>query len=142
MIYIDPLQTGGDSINPNITYGELDKNNIHSAIMEVMGSRYREILTCYAVLPFIMPGLIWIDESVSSKRKPSLEEATIKKGTAMLVRIDERTPDIVDIEVIRDRDNSTMFTLNNEEYTSIYKKLKGRTTECTNSLVPPQGYLR
>lgn len=111
-----------------ITNTQASDSPLKEALEVIFGTKYRDIITCYTVNRFKMPGLLWGTAGGADAQPPSIEAAHVKKKAACFVRIDERTPNVIDIEVIGSSEDSSsssrMFTLNNEEYKSIRHYLK------------------
>mgnify|MGYP007100054194 CR=1 FL=1 len=107
-------------------------NTLHSdaplkdALEVIFGTKYRDIVTCYTTKAFKMPGLIWGTAGRKDAVPPTTDGASVRKGAACFVRIDERTPNVIDIEVIGNYagNDSRMFTLTNAEYKTIRYNLK------------------
>lgn len=116
-------------------------------IKVILGASYRDIILAAASSAFIMPGRLWgsfdnpgnPDETTSQKVLRKIHE-----GTPLIVRIDERTPDRIDIERIlpggseTDPENpaSVVFSLTNAEYAVVYEKIV-EIGGLNNRLVPP-----
>jgi hypothetical protein len=104
----------------------------------IFGVRYRDIVPAIAKEAFSMPGLVWGDAGGADAKPGTKLQHHVNKDAKMLVRIDERTPEVIDIEVMTSNHSSTMFVLNRSQYCSIFKKLK-ESTPCQqlNRLLPP-----
>lgn len=92
----------------------------------IFGTKYRDIVPCYTTKAFKMPGLLWGTAGRADADAPSLEASKVQLKAPCFVRIDERTPNVIDVEVMGSWNGreSRMFTLTNLEYRSIRPFLK------------------
>jgi len=108
-----------------ITATDASNTTLKDCLHIIFGVKYRDIVPCRALNAFKMLGLAWGDAGILDATRPDARQASVKKGAAMFVRIDERMPNRIDIELIhKGKHNSTMFTLTNEEYRQILPDLK------------------
>lgn len=105
----------------------------------IFGTKYREITPANTTSAFAMPGLMWGSAGLVDAKKPSKEQAHIKKGSCLFVRIDERTPDRIDVELCTIPEK--MFTLTNEEYKQIRPYLK-EIEGCNKQALEPPSFMR
>lgn len=131
-----------------------DKMNYGERISFLMGASYRDVVMAVAIEPFQMPGRKWGDvdgENPSDLIPGGPMDTRILKGTPLMVRIDERMPNRIDIErcddskivgidkngnPVRERQPTRIFSLTNSEYKTIYTKLK-EIAGLNERLVPP-----
>lgn len=122
---------------------DTEATHIKEALELIFGTKYRDIVACYTTKEFKMPGLLWGTAGRLDADAPSLEAAKVNKKAACFVRIDERTPDVIDVEIMgpyNGRD-SRMFTLTNAEYRKIrgfLKELEG----CPKQALEAPDYMR
>lgn len=105
----------------------------------IFGTHYREITPAKATVAFKMPGLIWGSAGVVDAKPPTVEQALVKRNSSLFVRIDERTPNRIDIEVCTIPEK--MFTLTNQEYKAIRPYLK-ELDGCNKQSLEPPTYMR
>ncbi len=85
-----------------------------------LGLKYRDIYFCKCDEPFTMPGL----EQISGpKFQPGTVNREVKRGQSVLVRIDKRTPELVDVDLNIGEDVRT-FRLTTAEYQLIAEKVE------------------
>lgn len=126
-----------------VTNTQATDSPLKEALEVIFGTKYRDIVTCYTVSRFKMPGLLWGTAGGSDAQPPSIEAAHVKKKAACFVRIDERTPNVIDVEVMGNPDgnsSSRMFTLTNQEYKSIRHYLK-ELEGCPNQALDAPNYM-
>lgn len=118
-------------INPLIK--EMSHSSKEDAVLELLSVKYRDIVLAVADVSFTMTGMVW-DTTSTDQRMPTIVESKIHQGTTLLVRLDERMPERIDIER---PDKNIIFSLTNSEYSLIYKYIK-EVTGCDIRLEPPQ----
>lgn len=69
--------------------------NYEEKLEVFFGTKVRDIVPCYALMDFKINGLLQLPGEM---RPPLISEQTIPFGTPLFVRIDERTPDRVDVQ--------------------------------------------
>jgi hypothetical protein len=121
----------GDEPNEKMTFGQ--------RIGFIFGAEHRDVVMAVAVEEFKMPGQKWVGESFNSLGPSGPLDSRILQGTPMMVRIDERMPGRIDIELCDDR-TGTVFTLTFAEYQTIYVKLK-EVSGCNERLMPPGTFI-
>lgn len=71
------------------------KLNKEEAIELLFGIKERDIIPCYAAVGFKIEGLV---KEPGVHRPPLKQECEVRKGEALFIRIDERTPNRIDIQ--------------------------------------------
>lgn len=103
---------------PLFNLPSLDRLSMEERKELIFGTKHRDIIGVVSVDNFKMPGMV---VNVGEWRTPTFREQNISTGTLLLVRIDERMPDRIDIEIL---DKDLVFHLTYYEYKSIRHFLK------------------
>ena len=106
-----------------ITSTQATDKPLKECLETIFGTMYRDIVPARATKSFAMPGLMWGDAGLVDAAKPTTDQAHIRVEAALFVRIDERMPNRIDIELAVG-EHGRMFTLSNVEYRSIRPYLK------------------
>ncbi len=135
----DPLEEHGRMSEGTKTSTLEDGRSDQECIDIIFGAKYRDIVPAYALKVFTMPGVLHAEGGIRGAKKGTIIDHHVKAGAKLLVRIDERTPDLIDVELMVGNFSSRMFSLTNSEYKSIISKIK-ETRSCmkrVNRLLPP-----
>ena len=95
------------------------------------GTKYRDIVPCVAKVEFLMTGPV---VNGAFCREATGHEKSIAVGVPLMVRIDSRTPNMIDVERC---DTGVMFRLNSAQYRTIWDKLE-ELESCNERLEPPE----
>ena len=114
-----------------------EKMSFSDRINFIFGSSHRDVVLAIATVNFTMPGVMWVQDQVTELLAPGPMDARILVGTTLAVRIDERTPDRIDIERC-DSEKGVTFTLTKSQYLVIYKYMR-EVAGCNERLDPPLG---
>lgn len=117
-------------IKPLMNVIELRRLDMRKRLDLIFGTDHRHILYARAEENFLMPGNLIYGAVIDA---PSPDNKVILKGDRMLVRIDDRTPNRIDIEVLK---TGLVFLLTKRHYSEIVCKLKGNK-KCRISLKYP-----
>lgn len=99
----------------------------------IFGSEHRDVVPAVAIARFVMPGAVWNSED-GSFRAPTTSEANIPVGAPLFIRIDDRMPERIDIQVLEKEE--LIFSLNSVEYKSIIQNFR-EINGCHYRLDPP-----
>lgn len=124
MPLVNALDLGDD---PN------EKMSFQERIQFIFGAKHRDIVMAVAKVDFKMPGKVWFEDNPGDMVEPTTLQTRVLKGTPLMVRLDERSPDRIDIERC---DDSIVFSLTRAEYASIVDNLQ-EITGCNRLLNPP-----
>lgn len=118
---------------------ETENELLRQQLAYLFGEGYRDIVTAETVAQFIIPGSFLSNKGLHPVKPGTLDQHRLLKGTVVLVRIDERAPDIVEVETIEGDDElNRMFRLTTTEYKTIVEKLREiNPCETLNRLLPP-----
>lgn len=94
-------------------------SRIKTALHAFFGIHYRSIFWCRALADFTIPGKKWESESRPYKHISGEGNRKVRRGNAIIVREDIRTPDVYEIE-FRDQ----MFVLTKSQFKSIEDYIK------------------
>lgn len=112
-----------------------EKMSFQDRIAFLLGEKHRDIVMAVATQDFKVQGLYWRDETPGDMIPPETINARILRGAPLMVRIDERMPDRIDIERC-DVEEPAVYTLTRLQYTNILPFLK-EITGCNERLDPP-----
>ena len=112
-----------------------DKMGFAERIAFIFGAAHRDVVLAVATQEFKMPGLMWHEENPGEMITCGPVESRILVGTTLMVRLDERMPDRIDVERC-DEKHGTVFTLTKPQYETIYKYLR-EVAGCNERLMPP-----
>lgn len=101
----------------------LEKMSFADRIAFILGANHRDIVMAVAMSSFEMPGLMWQNNNPAEQISGGPIQHRILEGTPLMVRIDERTPERIDIERC-DSETGTVFSLTKFEYEQIFQFLK------------------
>lgn len=117
-------------IIPIMNMPELSKYTDREKLDIIFGTDYRHILKATAKQSFDMPGNLIYGSVIKA---PCNVDRQVVVGDKLLVRIDSRTPNRIDIEIFR---TGLVFLLTKRQYSEIVCKLKG-SKRCQVSLKEP-----
>ncbi len=112
-----------------------EKMSFADRITFIFGANHRDVIMAIATQNFIMPGVMWLEDNPAELVNGGPLDTRILKGTTLMVRIDERMPDRIDIERCDTKEGLT-FLLTRAQYESIYKHMK-EVAGCNERLTPP-----
>lgn len=136
----DPMGDRTRHFEGSFTAHDAPNSGYKDCLDLIFGVKYRDIIIATAIKGFKMPGKIHTEAGIVGSKQGTVLEHYIKMRSSMLVRIDERSPNRIDIEVMTGIDSSISFSLSNTEYRSIYHNLKEKyPCQNLNKLLPP-GY--
>lgn len=87
-----------------------------------LGIKYRDMYFCKAEIAFKMMGKEMLHPSEKKWHYGTINRA-VKRGQSLIVRVDKRTPNRVDVDLNLGEEVRT-FTLNNAEYELLREKLE------------------
>lgn len=96
-------------------------SSIQDAIKTWFGIRNRDFYFCQAAEPFTMPGLEIVHPTRFSEGTPNRK---VRKGQGLIVRIDSRTPERIDVALIIRNEEDRNFLLNGPEYDFLRDKVE------------------
>jgi hypothetical protein len=117
-----PLMNGIEDSANDINTGSLaaaHQSLIADKLALIFGTHYRDIVMAAAIEDFTMLGKQWrTPDQPNDQVPPELMAAKVLKGTPLMIRIDTRMPDRIDVERC-DSVDGIVFTLTKVQYQHI-----------------------
>lgn len=120
-------------IKPLLNMPDMETLSVNERLNVIFGVKFREILLARALTGFDMPGKVY---TPGEFRPPMTHEQRVPKTASLVIRLDERTPDRIDVEVIHRDGFSVVFVLTKLEYINILGKFE-EVAGCNRLLIPP-----